>query len=412
MAGWLVLANFLASVAGGRVLSAGKGLTDLRVLGSGSLMALLAGSVISLLILGIARRVRHGGGVIRVSGASVVCSALLLWLYRLGTASGIGRAAGESILSGSLALAFFAILAIRCALWFAGRSLRTGLVAAYSRPAIGMAEAAYFAGLVAGLVIGLPAWFGGDAVTSAFALDIVILSAVTLIDWRSAKAVAHAPGQAARPTGRLDRHFALVTGAYASATVACQIVVFHLADNVARLPASSGARAWADPTLASFYVGVAVLASCGRRLRPRLVAGQGGAAAVAWQLRGRSLASPVWLICGATAALVLAGTSMVWTWLTRATWPTGVVAGLALIALAAAVFELLILGLLAELSVRGSAAVALALGMAGSLATGAMFLMLLGGSAGVVRTVASIVGLSLAACLLRGWARQARPSTK
>ena len=412
MAGWLVLANFLASVAGGRVLSAGKGLTDLRLLGSGSLMALLAGSVISLLILGLARQVRHGGGVIWVSAASVVCSVLLLTIYRLAAGGGGGQAVGEPVLRGALALAFFAILAIRCALWFAGRSLRTGLVAAYSEPAIGMAEAAYFAGLVVGLVIGLPAWFGGDAVTSAFALDIGILSAVTGIDWRSARTVAQAPGQALRPTGRLDRHFALLTGAYAAATVACQIVVFHLADNIARLPAPPGARAWADPALASFYVGVAVLASCGRRLRPRMAAGHGGVAAVAWQLRGRREESPVALICGVTAALVLAGTSMVWRWLTPVTWPVGAAGGLALIAVAAAVFELLILGLLGELSARGSATVALALGVAGSLATGAMFLMLLGGSAGVVRTVASIAGLSLAAALLRQWAHENRPSTK
>jgi len=47
----LVGANLLASLGGGKVLSAGEGVTGLVVLGSGSLLALLVGSAPGLGLL-------------------------------------------------------------------------------------------------------------------------------------------------------------------------------------------------------------------------------------------------------------------------------------------------------------------------------------------------------------------------
>ena len=52
----LIGANFLASIGGGKVLSAGEGVSGAVVLGSGSLLALLIGSALGLGLLIAARR--------------------------------------------------------------------------------------------------------------------------------------------------------------------------------------------------------------------------------------------------------------------------------------------------------------------------------------------------------------------
>lgn len=399
MPGLLVLANLIASVAGGRVVSAGKGLTGLRLLGSGSLMALLVGSVISLVILAVVRRSRSASGLVVVSAASVLVSGMLLLIYRWGSGR-VASAPGAPVLQGAVAVVFFTLLALRCGLWFAGRSLRTGLVAAANPGWTGLAEAAYFGGLMMGLIIGLPAWVGGDPASSAFILDTVLLSGVTLID-RSGGRRRNERTTPAAPV-RLSLRFAGLTAAYAAATSGCQIVVFHLADYVARLP-DPAARIWADPILASFYLGVALLASTGRTLRPALGTTDGGHAYLQWQHLGAPRAVRLVAIMALIGLLTIGGTLLTWTALSRGLSGPPVWFGLVSIALGAAAFELMILGVLQQLTYAGSSGVALALGLAGAVATVAMLLMLLAGPGILVRATATLVGLALAFLLLGRW---------
>ncbi len=377
----LVLANFLASVGGGRVLSAGKGLTSLIVLGSGSLLALLVGSVISLFILRLARR-----SLVGVSAASAVCSAGLIWIYRRGTgAVATAAVAGGPLLSGCLAWLFFSGLVCRCALWFAGRSLRTGLVSSVSRPGLALSEAAYFGGLVAGLLIGLPAWLRGDAVASAFTLDIALLAVATFLDLGVAKAVAPvSAGPIGDRRSRLPpRVFAILTAAYATATIGCQIVVFQLADALAR-SSETRARVWSDPSLAAFYVGVAAMAVASFALRPALAMGPRGWPVVGWGRAGEREQGtvPVATLCLLAGTLIVAGVLVLFAVVgspAAADRTLPALTALAAIAAGAGLFEMLALAVLGLLATGGQQAVAVALGLAAAAATAAMFLMLLAG---------------------------------
>lgn len=82
--GLLALANLLAAVGGGRVLSAAKGVTGLAVLGSGSLLALLAGNALGLALLLAVRRASHRRALIGLSLGAVFSSVALLGVVWLG----------------------------------------------------------------------------------------------------------------------------------------------------------------------------------------------------------------------------------------------------------------------------------------------------------------------------------------
>jgi|GEM_PF-1377666 len=410
LAALAVLANLLGSVGGGRVLSAGKGVTDFRLLGSGSLMALLLGSVSSLLVLRLAARARHTGRALTVvSALSIIASGALLGLYVRSGASGQ--------LSGTAAVAVFGLLVLRCALWFAARSLRTGLVSAASGAWLGLSEGAYFGGLVIGLLIGTPAWLGGSAVISALALDLLLLAAALAADMRFglrrppvASAPPKAAAQATRSRLQLSAAFATATAAFAAATIACQIVVFQLADWLARSP-RAGTRAWADPALAAFYLGVAITAVLASVNRPALVRLGESPPGVSFTQQRRAAGSlgsdrppiSVSLIALVAGTLVTGGVLTIWR-VAGGTHGIGLLPGLGAllsIAIGSGVFEVLVLALLSRLSADGAAALALAIGLAGSTATVAMLLMLIAGQHAAVWACVNAAGLLSAVLLVR-----------
>lgn len=399
-----VLANLAGSVAGGRVLSAGQGLAGLTVMGSGSLMALLLGTVVSVGVLRLARLAKGGGGLTWVAACSLACSAGLYRIYLAGLArSGTGFAAGGQ-LGGGLAWAFFLVLVLRCAMWFAGRSLRTGLVSAADRAWLGWSEGAYFGGLVIGLVMGLPAWLGGDRVLSALALDLALLTLGGAADMVLVAGFARLPAAAANRAGagRLRAvTVAQLTLAFAATTIGCQIVVFQLADWLAR-PTGLALREWADFSLAAFYVGVAVTAASSFRLKPRLSARGGRRTVVtyAWLSGDRHIAL-VWLQ-SLTAAILMTGVLSL-AYLARVSPASGRGAAwwaaLAAIAVGAGVFEVLVLAVLDGLARGGPGAVATGIAVAASLATAAMFLMLLAGADVAVWLAVNVAGLATAGLL-------------
>lgn len=404
--GLLALANYLASVGGGRVLSAGKGLTGIKVLGSGSLLALVMGSVLSLLVLRLARRIQGGRALVWVSAGSAMSSLGLLWMYRSVAAAG---AAGE-LFAGRAAWFFFGVLVIRCALWMAGRALRTGRVSSVSPSGLALSEAAYFGGLVTGLLVGLPELFRAGPVASAFSLDIVMLVVVTLIDLKSSRAPGPAPQTTARvstgadegadrPSGLSLPAFARLASAYSAATIGCQIVVFQLADALARSSVPQ-VRAWSDSSLAAFYAGVATMAVAASILRPALMpVGPGRWPAVIWGRPGGrgQLRLPVAVVCLLAGVLVVSGVFAVFT----AVAPTIALAGLLGIAVGSGLFEIFALAVLGKLSAGGQQAVAAALGVAATAATAAMLLMLAAGANTVLWSCVSAAGLGAAAWLVR-----------
>ena len=404
-----VLANLAGSVAGGRVLSAGQGLAGLTLLGSGSLMALLLGTVVSVGVLRLARLAKGGRGLMWVAACSLACSAGLYRIYLFGSArDGPGLAAGGQ-LGGGLAWAFFLVLVLRCALWFAGRSLRTGLVSAADRAWLGWSEGAYFGGLVIGLVLGLPPWLGGDRVLSALTLDLALLTLGGAADILLVTCFARLPAVATSRIGaggaRTDV-VARLTLAFAATTIGCQIVVFQLADWLAR-PAGLALREWADFSLAAFYVGVAVTAALSVRLKPRL-ADLGGRRTVVictWPSGDRHVRL-AWLQ-SLTAAILMTGVlSLAHLARTNPAAGRGAAwwAALAAIAVGAGVFEVLVLAVLAGLARFGPGSVATGIAVAASLATVAMFLMLLAGADVAVWLGVNVTGLATAGLLAQAGA--------
>jgi hypothetical protein len=428
----LVLANLLGSVGGGRVLSASKGLTGLTLLGSGSLMALLTGSVCSVLVLRLAAKARSGGwALVSVSCLSIAASAGLLWVYHhaRGTAGPMGQTAAGAQLHGAVSWLFFVLLVLRCAFWFAARSLRTGLVSAAANAAMSLSEAAYFGGLVVGLLIGSPSWLSGNVVYSALALDLGLLVVVVTCDRLSlgslhaaasgtsgtaaSDAFTRSPVPAAAPKrDRASSGFVRLTAAYATATIGCQIVVFQLADWLARSPEPS-LRVRADPALAAFYFGVAVTAVLAFRWKPtfagdarrqlgiRLALGKAAGPEVA----DGGFVLPVNLVALVAGLLVTAGVMLL-----RSTVPGGdpaaswALAAVALVSIVAGsgVFEVLILAMLRQLAAGGAAEVALAIAVAGSAATLAMLAMLIIGPRLGAWIMVNAGGLAAAVWLIRG----------
>jgi hypothetical protein len=312
-----------------------------------------------------------------------------------------------------MAWLFFLLLVVRCALWMAGRALRTGLVSAASRSGLALSEAAYFGGLVSGLMMGLPALLRADPVASAIELDIGLLVIAALIDVGSvalarpqflcSSPAASTPTgpEAAKPMAIYTPVFFRLTAAYATATIGCQIVIFQLADTLAR-SSSAAARAWADPSLATFYLGVAGMAVGASVFRPILAGARGGGwLAVSWNhpLRGGQRLVPVALLCVVSGAPVVLGLVTVYS---NVPAKLPVLAGLAAIGAGSGLFEILALAILAQLAALGQQAVAAALGVAATAATAAMLLMLAAGPNTLLWTGVNAAGLIAAAWLIKG----------
>jgi hypothetical protein len=408
----------MASLGGGRVLSAGHGVTGLTLFGGGSIMAMLAGAVVSLLVLRLAGRLKRRLGLLVVSMSAAASSAALLLLY-LGAAGVIGGAPGalgqrlpapaQFRLSGAYAWAFFAVLVMRCALWFAARSLRTGHLAGAAGEWLGASEAAYYGGLVVGLVVGSPRWLSGNVLVSTLVMDIALAVSASLLDVvalaRLASYSKTSKTRAASAVALSPRAVAGIVVAYGAGVIACQITLFQAADWLARshLP---GARRTADLALAAFYLGLAAVASLNHQLRPRYLraAGRRGSLLAAWHVPallarrggartcgdGAELRVSLAAMCLVSGAPILAG-ALGLVYLAQAAAATGLGAGagsiaaaptvavivcLAAIVAGTAAFALLVMALIGWLATNGSGTVAAGIAAAGSMSTVAMFLML------------------------------------
>lgn len=381
----LVVANFLTSLGGGRLLTASRPLIGQLFAGNGSLLAFLAGSGLGLLVLAGVRRLRRGQGPETVTLLSLICSLTL--------------AGAAAWLDSRLPWLFWLLLVIRCALWYSARSLRSALAASLHPAGLSLAESGYFAGFVAGLL--LEQLTGGrcSGLGVALWLDLSLLSCVYWLDRTVSSQIGlPATDGAGRPGAGEPGPWGFwrLTGAFSLATIATQVVLFQFAASAAAPP---------ELVLAAFYLGVAVGAAACSRWQARL--GRGGAGLqVTMQVRQQALTFPLQAPLAAVVGLLSLGLAgLVWRsgpatgWLARA-------AALCSLGLGSAVFELVVLAIVGRIAAVDRALVPLALGVAATAATGSLFLLGLLSPNPVSLAAVNALGLGLAyRCLSGGGSR-------
>jgi hypothetical protein len=270
----------LAATSGGRVLSATKGITGLTVLGSGSLLAFLAGSAVGLGLVVAVRRYPLGRALASLSMATAISSMMLLAIL-WSEASSLENAgaltvwsAGSATLPALASWLFFLVLVARFALWFASRSLRSDLAASLRLLWLAVTERAYFLGFIIGLLMGSVSVAGRGNVIGALLWDVLMQSAVAgcgLLQRRPLSPARTPPNSRylSQDVVLEQPSFWRLTAAFGASTIACQVVIFHVADVLARTNMSTF-PAWAGTTLATFYLGVAVAATLCALSGPRL----------------------------------------------------------------------------------------------------------------------------------------------
>ena len=405
----------LAAIGGGRVLSAGTGITGLAMLGSGSILALLAGNALGLGLQISVRRFPSSRAVVWLSFVAVFSPLLLLAIVWLDAAS-LAHARGatvwngsSNILSPSTAWLFFVGLIVRCALWFAGRALRSDIAASLRPSWLAFTEAAYFLGFIIGLLIGPVSLAGSGGIIGALLLDVVLLSLVAggdLFRHRSWTIALQAPLQqkSRENTTHIPPSFWRFTAAFCAATVACQVVVFHCADVLAQTRRSAF-PAWSNLTIASFYLGIACSATWCAWARPALEMGAHHWPQLVLWPATRAMRISLLLLVTLVSALTLVGLfGMVPLAETGAMQPTIDLLALAAVSIGAGLFETLVLAMLGRIRSGGSGAVALAFGVAATTAAVTLFLMLLGGLRFPGWALTSVGGFVLTLSLL--WREQ------
>lgn len=412
--GLLMGANLLASIGGGKVLSAGEGVTGLVLLGSGSLLALLVGSALGLGLLVATRRFLSNWALVGLSLAAVFSSITLLallWIDHLAT-SGILTIwdGGSKPLSQPEAWLFFFVLVLRCALWFAGRSLRSDLAASLRPSWLAWTEAAYFLGFIMGVLIGHVTIAGRGNVVSSLLLDVLLLSIVVLSDVCESWTVgAQLSSGRERPVGERMRNewlsFWKLTAAFAASTIACQVVVLHVADVLAHTRRSAWPT-WSDVTIATFYLGVALAAVFCAWSRPALEMGGQWVGRIVLRSGTQRVGVPFVLLITLSGVLTLAGIFGIMTSAqegnVQAPWSAIGILSLAALASGAVLFETLVLALLGRIHAGGSGAVALAFGIVATAAAIALFLMMLGALRFSGWMVTTVIGFALTAWGVRG----------
>src|SRR6516165_8493841 len=98
----------------------------------------------------------------------------------------------------------------------------------------------------------------------------------------------------------------LLTAGFGASTIACQIVIFHVVDALARTGTSTH-PAWADVTLATFYLGVAVAVALCAWVRPTLEHVNQGTPRVVWQSARPAVRLPLGLLVTLAGVLILSG---------------------------------------------------------------------------------------------------------
>lgn len=395
----LLIANLLASIGGGRVVSAGKGVANLRLLGSGSILAFLTGSALGLALLLLLRRLPLHAALKLVSAASLGNAlTCLIVVSRATTGRGLPLR-----LEGVSAWVFFGFLVLLSALWYAGRSLRSTLAAEGNLNWLALCEAAYFAGFICGLLLGPVSLAGHTGVFGALLLDILLLGAVVACDLRlgaTAPPVASAAMAVPSSHGLTDSRssdlaVARLMLAFACLGVACQVAIFRLADLLAR----SGQQQpllWTDGLLAVFYVGIAAVAISAHWLQPRLQRSRNKLVLCLQLARRHVQLSLAWtfVLTGGLVSLVVIGAGR-WS----ASPPTlGGVLLMAALALATASYELLVLAIVGQVGSLDSRSVGVSIGVAATVAALTLFVLGLGcvGRSGLLFTSAIGLGLGFA----------------
>jgi hypothetical protein len=316
---------------------------------------------------------------------------------------------GQATLSGAMAWLFFLGLVARYALWFAGRSLRSDLAALQQVSCLAIAESAYFLGFIIGLLIGPMTIWGYGGVVGALLLDVLLLGVVAGGDLWHRRPITPAP----QPTTPRHRRanavlaqpaFWLLTAAFGASTIACQIVIFHFVETLARTSASTH-PAWADATLATFYLGVAVAAALCAWVRPTLERVNQETSRVVWRSARQAVRLPLVLLVTLAGGLILSGLfGIIHTMRAAALpspWSVGGMLALAVMGVGSGVFELLVLAILGRIRYGGSGAVALAFGLVLTAATIALFLMMLGGMQFFDGAITTVTSLALTAWLVQ-----------
>lgn len=410
----LIGANLLASIGGGKVLSAGEGVTGLVVLGSGSILALLVGSTLGLGLLVTIRRFFPNTALVGLSIATVFSSITLialLWIDHLAN-HGVSTIwnGGSKPVSQPEAWLFFFVLVMRCALWFAGRSLRSELAASLRPSWLAFTEAAYFLGFISGLLIGPISVAGRGNVVSTLLLDVLLLSIVACSDLLGSRAVrARLPTGIQRPVREKTMNesvsFWQLTAAFGASTIACQVVVLHVADVLAQMRRSASLT-WSDVTIAAFYLGVALAAAFCAWSRPALEMGGQRATRIVLRSGTQTVCIPFVLLITLAGVLTLGGIFGIMTVAQEGhvQTPESAVGILSLVTLGsgAALFETLVLALLGRIRSGGSGAVALAFGLAAMAAAIALFLMMLGELRFPGWVATTVIGFALTAWFVRG----------
>lgn len=385
----LVCANLLTSIGGGRLLSASKGVTGLLLFGSGSILAFLAGSSLGLVVLLALRRHPLGRALATVSSASMACSLSLVVIVQLGAQS------SQAVLAGPLALLFWLVLVVRCAFWYASRSLRSNVAATVHSSFLALAESSYFLGFIIGLLLGPVSVFGFVGLPGALALDILLLMVVVgadLLIWRTListnlPASSHRGEKTPRASWQNQSSFWRLTWAFSLATIACQVVIFHFAD---------AHPAWAEAVLATFYVGVSAAAAFCSWANPTLQVHARGFPELRLSARkGQPITIPLALLIPTIGGLIAIGIATSNLVSEARFWP-----GLLLIGIGSGLFELMVIALVGRIGSGRTGGVAQAFGVAATAATVALFLMGLAALGVYGSLLVSALGLSCAYLLV------------
>jgi len=413
--GLLAFANLLAAIGGGRVLSAGKGVTSLTFLGSGSLLAFLAGSALGLGLLVAVRRSPLGWALVGLSIATVLSSLTLiaiLWFDSVFKANDGTLAVwdtGTVTLSGAAAWFFFPGLVAGYALWFACRSLRSDLAASLKMSGLAFTESGYFLGFIIGLLMGPVSVAGHRNVVGALLLDVLLLSIVAGCDLFQRRGVS--PGRKQTNSRHLSKSAALgrisfwrLTAAFCASTIACQVVIFHFADVLARTAVPTR-PAWSDVMVATFYLGVAVAAAFCAWSGPAFEPADHQVPGLVLRWARRTLCIPLLPFVTLVAILILLGilgiNSTIGETGLPSPWSMGGALSLAALGGGAGLFEILVLAVVGRIRFGGNGSVALAFGLAATSAAIALFLMMLSGMRFPGWVVTTVMGLALAAWLVR-----------
>jgi hypothetical protein len=249
----LALANFLAAFGGGSIL--GRGLEVAKVMSNGRLdntvLVYMLGFSIGVLMLKIMRsdRARFTGGVTSIAGG--LTSLVLLGIFEA------HKSHSNQYGSDWHAYLLFALLIIRFGLWFVSRSLRSD-AAAGRKQMIAWVEAAYYVGIILGLIIwqGYLPWFKAVSFGAGIlVLDAVLQSTAGILDILSSRILPDLPKE-----GSSHDVLPLPYNKVLYAKMAIAIVTFTAGIQIVALAFRNDLGNYGPMAFAALYAGAAAFA--------------------------------------------------------------------------------------------------------------------------------------------------------